>query len=590
MKTSPEVPDPVNWEDPEQVELLRWVVSQRTPESLSIFGRHVLGYDYYEIGERASRVRTNVHGWRWQLGRWRTCGLVAWGPHRQIAAALMATDDVLLLCSRNALKTTWSLAFDIWSICMNRNERILEFMETKEQASESLLVIAEHLESNEKLHRLFGTFRETGTRWTSLKMTVSNRTPGMRDPSFAGHGNNSRKAGSRCTLFHVDDPIGEESAQNPEMVLKSNQKFFAMQPLVAAGGRTVVNMTPYAATDLSFVIRADQHMGFRVVEIPCGVEAHRDDDGTIQIRGVPRFPHMGFTYLLGKARKMGVVQFNMNYALQIRSTGSNYFQRDDFPVEGWDDRFGLMNAFLMTDIAESENLSSCITALSVVCLDFDDTAFVIDVDCGYWAPSTTLENFLALFSKWATRLRICGVVMERTNMNKHHRAAMEREMRVRNLSARWIEIPRGPKDQKHSRILASQQRIASRRLRLVDTIRRDWMVGKDARLLFNPQAETGPNGNPLPGGELIDQYLNFHPTYTGLIDIPDMLADLDATDAKGVRYLATTQRRIEDVEQAQAAFADRLRDPQRKLRLAGMLANSMLPTNQDDRPIWERMA
>lgn len=586
-----EVPDPVDWDDPEQVAVLRWLCSQENPEGLSALARHVLGYDFFDMAGSIGRVRTKAVKFR--FGIWRQCGLVPYGPHRTMLHAITSTKNVFLLCSRRAMKTTAIIARIVQILALDRNKRILCQMETKQMAEATVSVVGQLLESCEKLHRLFGTFRDKGMKWSTSAITVSGRTQVLRDPSLSAHGGNTRAQGNRCDIFILDDPIGHQTARSPDQVEKAYDTFIATLPQMDEGAYILGAMTPYTSNDLSQRASRDANLGIRVVRIDCGMFAHVRDDGSVYTTGYPRFPNHTKKRLEQEARA-NPKSFNLNYGLVVGSDMDQVFTRGMFRVIGYDPmRFQPMNAYLMTDTAVSDHDRACMSALAVVGLDHDDTAVVLDANVGFWSPEIFCEMFIAMFQRWASATRIVGMVMEQNAANRIYRVLIDREMQLRNLAARWILTPRSGRNDKSSRIKSLLPRLHTGKLLFADSIRHSFrFVNSGDRVLFSPTM-VEVEGKMLPGGEIIDQFLNWrdHDGYDGIMDFPDALGDLDYTRSNGERLLLPTQRLVvyDDPEDLLAARFTALRGGRsrydvRELRRGGYRDQ---PHQDDNGPAWK---
>lgn len=589
LERSQEVPDPVNWGDPEEVDRLRWLCSQESPEGLSALARHVLGYDFFDT-ERGTKGKYRASRFK-EGGRvWHTCGVVNYGPHREMAKALTSRQDVFLLCSRRSMKTTLVVTRIVQLIALNRDIRILCQMETGKLAEATVTLVGEHLKLNDKLIRLFGEFYEKGKLWAKNAIVVAGRTKPLRDPTLSAHGGETRAQGNRYDVFVVDDPIGHQAARSPDLVAKANQTFDATLPQGDEGSFILGAMTPYTTNDLSQRALKDSDMGIKVIRFDCGMIAKKNEANQVVLEGSLRFPNHSKESLI-KIAKRNIEEFNLNFGLVIGTDANAVFTRADFPVEPYDDRFRIMNCYVMTDTAVSDHNRACMSALALVAIDSNDVAYILDANVGFWSPQLFLENFLEMFQSWAPRVRIVGVVMELNAANRVYRTMIEGEMGRRNLSARWILTPRNARMDKGTRIKSLLPRVHSRRLRFVDSIRQHYRgSGGDAKTMFSPHG-VQVDGKHLPGGEIVEQIINWRDTdyYDGICDFPDALGDLDLQKATGERYLQPSQKSMvwDDPDDWLAQRRNRT-GPKTLSDAVAMRQGGLRDDSNDNSPAWAR--
>lgn len=581
------VSDPMDWDDQDQVDRLRWLCLQEDPDGLSALARHVLNFDFFETREEG-KLRRITYKERSRI--WFTCGLVSWGPHREMMREITKGEDVFLLCSRRSMKTTMIVARIIQMIAINRNIRILCQMETGMMAESTVTMVGDILRDNDKLKRLFGEFYERGRRWEKRAIIVSGRDHSLRDPTLAAHGAETRQQGNRYDVFICDDPIGFQSARNPVLVQKANLTF---DHTLAQGDETshiLGAMTPYAEDDLSQRALRDRTMNIRVVRFDCGFVAKQDDDGAVVLEGWQRFPNHTFHRLLQEAKRNWRV-FNLNYALMVGSDHEQVVRRDQFRVAPYDPmRFGAMNCYLMTDTAVSEHDRSCMSAIALVALSHEDIAYVVDANVGFWSPNIFIEHFLEMFQTWASRMRIRSIVMEQTSANRVYRSSIQNEMERRGLACNWDLTPRNSRLDKATRIRSVITRIETGRLIFLDSIRQTFNnhTGQ-GKVLFRPNS-IEINGKLYPQGEIVDQILNWRDRegYDGVMDFPDALGDLDITKTTGERYVRPSQKPMmfDDPDQILADRFSYVRGGKvyeaRSLRQQAM----GLGPNNNDGPAW----
>lgn len=544
--------DEIDWTDPKQREWLKWLCEQRSPEGLSALARHVLKFDTWTI-QRRGEARVHRSGtWKWRNGIWRTCGIVDWGPHREMLETLLHDGDKVLLCTRDAFKTSCVIAERIQHILSNPNTRGMVYMETGKNASKTVGAMADMLLRKE-VEELWGDQKGTSKDWSKWSFTVGNRTEQHRIPTVQVGGSDVNTTGDHILWLRIDDPLSYQSARNAEIVDKVIDGWLNIQPLKDPGADECVSLTPYAKGDMADKLCGEHAQNYRITRIPCGCIAKRDAMNRVILEGRSRFPHLTEEYLLQKARTMGPERFNLNYGLTMDENEGQIFRREDLIAHPWEDRFSYLSAYILTDTAVSTSKDSCQSVLALVIMDWDDVAYVVDLRAGHWNDTELLEQFCAMHARWASRLRIVGVAMERVSLNTHIRSSWDREIRARGIPVRWIELRRsqpGTKDQqgqqKALRIRALENRVITHRLRFLPSVPKTCTLHGKLSVLYDPEGYHDPTGKMLPAGEIVEQFVRWNDAagYRGMQDIPDCLAALDEVSHDGMtRMIPPSPRR-----------------------------------------------
>lgn len=547
------MPDAVDWNDPEQVAMAKWMCLQNTPEGLSFLARHVLGFDYWDF-LHGKRPVEHKQGLWWSSGYHRTCGLVDWGEHRRMAAACVGVRDAVLFCSRNSNKTTFGVARCIQTILQNRNVRWIIYMATKDLAEKTVGQIRRGLEKP-RLVQMFGEM--VGDTWASDRFDVAGRTRNDRCMTVMATGAWATSVGDHCDVLWTDDPIDFRMARNPDRLKDAIDTYQQLQPLLDPGGWELFTLTPYSQGDFSEFLMGKNNKSRsvrKIVNAPCGMTAEYDRRGRMVLRGQSRFPRLTRSFLRHQLEKMQSVEtFNRQYALQIGAPEDEVFRREDMIAAPWEPRFRKLSAYVLTDTASSSKEDACQSVIALVLMDWDATAYVVDLWIGKWKPSEFRDNVIAFIKKWQSETMMCGIAMERVTLNQVYRVLVEEEMRRHGITLPWIELPRGTQsdagkqgDTKRGRIRAMEQRVRSRKLRfLEEKMTRSLRVGGTETPLYSSNGYFTVDGRELPSGEIVEQFVHWRDRkdYGGVMDIPDCLSAIDQCDSKGTRLLTPSSQR-----------------------------------------------
>ena len=123
--------------------------------------------------------------------------------------------DNLQLAFRGSGKTTTcTVTKIIHLLCKNRNIRIGLVSKTVGYAGEILKQIKAHLENNERLIELFGTFYDpkSNNKWSETEIEVVGRTGRMKEPNVKALGIESLHGGPHFDVIIEDDIVDEKNA------------------------------------------------------------------------------------------------------------------------------------------------------------------------------------------------------------------------------------------------------------------------------------------------------------------------------------------------------------------------------------------
>lgn len=582
MNPKQEIDDALESGDAAAIERVRRKCLEETAEGLSFLARGLLGCDYWKVYETGE---VNRQGMEWD-GEWRDgCGFVDWGPHGEMANFLAEPPESgkvkLLMTSRGGLKTTGIQAKAVQKILKDPNIRIVVLMATGVLARDTLRVIKGHL-TNPRIEALFG--KQKGPIWGRDAIEVAGRTQtNMREPTVLAVGVEGTIVGYHFDLALIDDLVDWKTSRSVDQMKKGIDCYIMLQPIMDPGSQQYVTMTPYHEEDLSHHLRYTLGDHVQSLVIDCGMSATLEKKGSFGLQGTPRFPHHTEKFLTAQLAHMGPYDFNTQYALKIHNPLDQVFHRDQFHVAEWDDEFIRTHAYILTDTAMSATEYSSKSVIALVLLDWDDRAYLADLRVGYWSMGQFVEQYLDVYSSWQSRTRICGVVMEQIVLNKAFRSTMEHAGRQQGILARFIQ-PTRSNTQKATRIMGLTARFARGDFRVLDTVPRIYEDRGRTKVLWDPQGFETPVG-PMPGGELVDNFLRFRQGDKDQhnVDIADAIADIELCDSSGKRVLRLPPKPSTVVREELAK--------RRKKRKHNVVPRALVqPARQNSRgSFWSRM-
>lgn len=202
------------------------------------------------------------------------------------------------------------------------------------------------------------------------------------------------------------------------------------------------------------------------------------------------------------------------------------------------------SAFILTDTAISPDDEACKSALALVLLDWDDTAYVADFRLGRFSMDEFMREYFDIAETWSSKVRIRGVAMEQIALNRAYRNTMENLGRKRGFLPHFIHPTYGRSgDDKARRIFALTSRFSLRKIKFLDTVPRNYVDRGKSKLLFDPLGFIDDKG-AQPGGEIVEQFVTFRRGDKAQHnkDAADALALLEMRDSQGKRFLPLPPR------------------------------------------------
>jgi hypothetical protein len=128
----------------------------------------------------------------------------------------------LLMAPRDHYKSSVMMAYLLWRICKNPEERILLAGDTALGSEKKLLKIRQFIEKSEQLRALFPEIVPPDTskvQWSSGALTVV-RKGAHAEPTITAQGTEGARAGAHYTLIICDDVATKEAKDQPSTMKK----------------------------------------------------------------------------------------------------------------------------------------------------------------------------------------------------------------------------------------------------------------------------------------------------------------------------------------------------------------------------------
>lgn len=176
---------------------------------------------------------------------------MSWETHGNICRTLEdECPKKLIVVPRGCLKSTIaSVAFPIWRLIKDPNERILIDSELYKNARTFLREIRAQLEGNELLKSLYGKF-ESPTNWTESEIIIKQRTRALKEASITCSGIDAEKTSQHYTVIIADDLNGPSNSLTEDGRQKVIDHYRMFTSLLEPGGTLVVIGTRYHQNDI----------------------------------------------------------------------------------------------------------------------------------------------------------------------------------------------------------------------------------------------------------------------------------------------------------------------------------------------------
>ncbi len=192
-----------------------------------------------------------------------TCSLLGYKDvnprtHGDTIRALQSdTKRKLIVLPRGSLKSSLcDVAYPIWLLLRNPNERILIDSELVTNSSTFLREIKAHLE-NPVLTEIFGEFK-TQENWTQGSITIKQRSQPYKESSITCGGVGTVKVGQHYTVIIGDDYNSNKNSETPEGLEKVLRHYKYNQSILEPTGTYVIVGTRYSSRDVpNFILETE---------------------------------------------------------------------------------------------------------------------------------------------------------------------------------------------------------------------------------------------------------------------------------------------------------------------------------------------
>lgn len=499
--------------------------------------RHLCGWDYDDDGSGNHR---------------RPGGVRAEGAHQEIVEALDDTDSKykLLEAPRGSYKSTIIQGFITRQILRNPNVRILYGMKTDAKATEKALAIRKTLELP-KVTELFGP--QKGDLWQQDKYTVGARTQhNLQEPTLSTFSLESLPTGGHYDFIIVDDLIDHENCRTQLGLETARNVQTLIHPLLVVGGTLIYVGTRYDANDLYADLERNPlfHPPYGITKIyGAGVSVNYTSERGLDLLEDQKygltFPHLTIEILrhklMGMSSGSDFFQFSCQYLNVVPTSINSPFRREKFHAIRWETSMQGFTGYLLTDTATSTKDEGCHSVIAYALLDQLDNCYIVDLRVGHWRPPEFVAHFFDVLEKWHERVNHAGEVWEDISLVTVYETALTIDSRARKIRLRPLKIGRGTSESKHQRILRLEPVFQRDGFHVVSTIPRKYTELDGERTLFDPDGHRDVrNRLPLPGGELVRQFVEYKPG--ARCDIADALAMLYEIDRKSGKRTCTYKK------------------------------------------------
>ncbi len=292
--------------------------------------------------------------------------------------AIETRTNTVILEPRGGAKTTWGNTINLTKlIADNPDIRIGLISNTAKQANDFSRAIRWTMESNPRMHEVYGNLVST-SKWTDVEwLRKDSRWHGSKDVSLYAAGAGGAIISKRFDLILCDDILDEENCANIEQREKIENWFFkTLIPCLVPDGVVVVLGTRWAEEDLYERLTAPIDEGGKgwqlitrqaLTETPDGYESYWPE-------------HWPVETLLQKRIDLGSALFSCAYQNDISGLmAGNVFRREYFQYFDMLDPEKRYTIRMGVDLASSEKERADYTARVTVAEDDDGNFYVLSV-------------------------------------------------------------------------------------------------------------------------------------------------------------------------------------------------------------------
>mgnify|MGYP003393891585 CR=1 FL=1 len=306
----------------------------------------------------------------------------------------------LYLKPRGTYKSTiYTVAYPLWKLVHNPNERILIANATSDNAEAFLREITTHLLRNTRFMEVFGKLLDANSSKVS-GITLKSRTSFNKEPSISTIGVLGNLVSSHYSTIICDDLCNDKDRESESIREKKKNWFKDLMSVLDTDGEIIVVGTRWHFNDLYKFIIEDLNPKLSPAEQwdisiePCYLE----DDKT------PRFPTILSAEILDRLKiEKGPLEFSSQYNNKPLPQEAQLFFESDFKTFDYlgtnrvkdGDRVHEVEFVGYCDLSIGKSKSSDFTGLVTLGKGKEGTVYIVDVVLERMPPDRTMEIIFA---------------------------------------------------------------------------------------------------------------------------------------------------------------------------------------------------
>jgi hypothetical protein len=318
-----------------------------------------------------------ILGWKNARHRMSKRSVVHKKIHKRMADTIDRDEDMLLICPRETLKTTWLRLKVVKNILTNPFIRNGIWSLNQRLARQSMSAIKGILQHNALTH-LFpeicvpekewqvANADELIMSWSKLLQDLYQDKPNEDAFQLRVHGTQSRVTGNRYDAMFYDDILDDDTVKSATKMEKVRDWWSSMQPVQSYGAVEKMIGTPYHYHDLYAEIKAEKY--FPTTEYIRVFTGAQIKDGKKFSCDKILYPYFTKKSMQGKLNKMGEYAFSCNYLLDVRPGSHRIFIP---PYPRYDALPAHIKNYIAIDPASTTNQWSDNTGIAVAAVDTD---------------------------------------------------------------------------------------------------------------------------------------------------------------------------------------------------------------------------
>lgn len=302
----------------------------------------------------------------------------------------------MFLKPRGTYKSTiYTVAYPLWKLVNNPNERILIANATSDNAEAFLREITTHLLRNNRFIDVFGKLIDSNTSKVS-SVTVKTRTAFNKEPSISTVGVLGSIVSAHYSTIICDDLCNDKDRESESIREKKKKWFQDVMSILDPDGEIIVVGTKWHFDDLYKFIIDDLNPKLKPEEQWfISIESCYQEDGK-----TPKFPSILPEEVLERLKiEKGPLEFSAQYVNKALPTESQIFFEDDFKTFEYlgtnrvkdGDKLNEVDFVGYCDLSIGKSKSSDFTGIVTLGKAKDGTVYIVDVVLERMPPDRTME-------------------------------------------------------------------------------------------------------------------------------------------------------------------------------------------------------